>query len=226
VLASSVMAPDVELLERWRAGDEAAGRALVDRHFDGVCRFFRNKLDDDVDDLIQRTFLACLAHARDLRSETGFRAYLFAVARNELYAHLRRRHRDRERVPLEESAVADLGVVGSAVIAAHEEERLLLQALRQIPLEAQIVIELHYWEGLGVAELATVLGVPEGTAKSRLRRGRARLEDCMRRLAASPGVLDSTLARLDDWASGLRAQVGIATPDPGSGSPSERPRRG
>jgi RNA polymerase sigma factor (sigma-70 family) len=198
------MPSDLELLARWKGGDEQSGRALVDRHFDGLLRFFRNKLDDDIEDLIQRSFLACLTRADSLRDGSSFRAYLFAVARHELYAYLRRRYRDREVIALEESAVADFGVVGSALIVEHEEEVLLLRALRSIPIEAQIAIELHYWEGLSLAEIADVLGVPEGTAKSRLRRGRAHLQACMEQLTSSHEVLDSTLARFDEWAQGLR----------------------
>lgn len=45
---------DVELLEAWRGGDRRAGEQLFERHFDAVSRFFRNKLEFGVDDLIQR----------------------------------------------------------------------------------------------------------------------------------------------------------------------------
>ena len=60
----------------------------------------------------------------------------------------------------------------SAEAAQHEEQRLLLEALRRIPLDLQIAIELHYWEGMSGPDLAQVLDIPEGTVRSRLRRAR------------------------------------------------------
>ena len=47
-----------------------------------------------------------------------------------------------------------------------------MAGLRSIALELQIVLELHYWEQCSVAEIAAALELPEGTVKSRLRRGR------------------------------------------------------
>jgi len=51
---------DLVMLDRWRAGDSAAGNALFHRHFEAVYRFFERKTDGDIDDLVQETFLACL----------------------------------------------------------------------------------------------------------------------------------------------------------------------
>ena len=74
---------DFETLDRWRAGDRAAGNELLRRHFDGLYRFFRNKVDEGVDDLIQRSFLACVESKDRFRKQASFRTYLFTVARHE-----------------------------------------------------------------------------------------------------------------------------------------------
>ena len=76
---------DAELLVAWRAGDEDSGRALLVRHFRPLTRFFRNKVDIGVEDLIQRTMLVCLEHADRLRDASSFRAYLFTTIRNTAY---------------------------------------------------------------------------------------------------------------------------------------------
>ena len=88
---------DLELLEAWRGGDRQAGEALFERHFDAIARFFRNKVDHGIDDLIQRTFLACVESKDQFRGEASFRTFLFAVAHNVLGKHYRsqRRHGDR-----------------------------------------------------------------------------------------------------------------------------------
>ena len=51
------MPSDVELLEAWRGGDPAAAEALLERHFATLCRFFRNKVDAGVEDLIQQRMI-------------------------------------------------------------------------------------------------------------------------------------------------------------------------
>ena len=55
---------DGELFELWAGGDNAAGSALLDRHFAALFRFFRNKAPDAVEDLIQETMLACARYQR------------------------------------------------------------------------------------------------------------------------------------------------------------------
>jgi RNA polymerase sigma-70 factor (ECF subfamily) len=194
---------DFELLDAWRAGDRGAGNTLVERHFLSLYRFFRNKLGGDIDDLIQRVFLACVESRDAFRKEASFRTYLFAVARNELHAHFRRERRDAV-LDFGELSVEDLGPSPSQLVAREEEQRVLLRALRMIPLDYQIALELFYWEQLTGRELAAVLDIPEGTARTRLRRARSALAQRLSRLIKSPDVLRSTTDNLDRWAASLR----------------------
>ncbi|HET6582482.1 MAG TPA: sigma-70 family RNA polymerase sigma factor [Nannocystaceae bacterium] len=201
------MPTDFELLDAWKAGDSDAGNALFERHFAPVCRFFRNKVDEGVDDLIQRTFLACVESRDRFRAESSFRTYLFTVARNELFAHLRRREREQARFdPLEQSA-HDLGPTPTGIVAQHRSQRLLLEALRRIPVDLQVALELFYWEDLPASELARVLQLPEGTVRTRIRRARQLLEAQLHELGENDPDLASTLAGLEDWAKSLRERV-------------------
>ena len=202
------MEADIDLLYRWRDGDREAGSELLSRHFDSVYRFFRNKLGGDFDDLIQRTFLACVESVDRFRGEASFRSYLFTVARNELYRHFKVVNRGRQReVDMSTMSVIELGSSPSSKAARREEEQLLLEALAKIPVDLQIALELHYWEGLTMAEIGEVLGVPTGTAKSRLRRAREAVEAAMRDCKASPALLASTLDKFEHWAVQVRAAV-------------------
>jgi RNA polymerase sigma-70 factor (ECF subfamily) len=166
---------DEELLDAWRTGDRAAGDELIERHFDRVCRFFRSKLGDDVEDLIQRTFLHCVESRGRIEGPT-FRSYLFAVARNRLFDHLRQGLR-RPVDDLGSRSIADLRTHGSGVLARAEDRELVAQALDALPLDFRITLELAYWEELDGSEIAAVLGVSPNTVRSRLSRGRQMLKE-------------------------------------------------
>jgi RNA polymerase sigma factor (sigma-70 family) len=196
---------DLELLVRWRAGDRAAGDELFERHFTGLFRFFRSKIEDAAaEDLTQATFLACVAGRESFRAESSVRTYLFAIARNQLLMHFRKRTRAERVLVLDSVSVAELGASPSEKLGASEEQRLLLSALRRIPIDFQIAIELYYWEGLPVAELALVLEIPEGTVRSRLTRARERLATVMAEIAESPALAQATISGFERWARELR----------------------
>jgi RNA polymerase sigma factor (sigma-70 family) len=193
---------DEDLLGRWRDGDKAAGERLFDRHFDALFRFFCTKSEAAAEDLTQETLLACVRGKGRIRLEHRFRAYMFAVARRVLHAHYERsRRRD---VPIGSQSAVDLSPGITTLMSSRAEERLLVEALRRLPLDYQIALELHTWEGLTGPEIAGVLDVPEGTIRSRLRRARQQLEATIRELATSQEVLRSTLTSLDAWAADLR----------------------
>lgn len=197
------MSSDSELLTRWRSGDRAAGDALFVRHFDALYRFFVRKVEADaVEELIQRTLLACVEARDRFRGDSSFRTYLYGIARNQLLAYWRSRG-PAGGVDLSTSSVQDLAPSPPSHLDARHEQRLLLAALRHIPLDLQIALELHYWEGMAGPELAEVLGVPEGTVRSRLRRAKELLTERLGELAESPALLESTLSDLDGWARSL-----------------------
>ncbi len=183
------MSEEWELLAVWRGGDNAAGNDLVSRHFAAISRFFRSKLGNDADDLIQQTFLACV-EGRD-RIEGSFRSYLFAVARRRLFDHLRRSYR-APNLDFSVSSLADLGTTPSEGMARDQRAQLLQTALRQIPTEAQIALELAYWEELSGAEIAVVLDIAPGTVRSRLTRARGRLREAVKTLGGDSSNLFGT----------------------------------
>ena len=201
------MATDFELLDAWRSGDRDAGNTLFERHFDAICRFFANKVTHGVDDLIQKTFLGCVESRDRFQKQATFRTYLFAVAHNVLREHFRERRREGVPPDLGEASTDELTPSPSAVFAAHEEQRLLLEALRRIPLDYQLVLELYYWEDMAAPELAQVLAIPEGTVRSRLRKAKEALSERMKSLARTPELLRATFSDLDAWVRSLRAQI-------------------
>lgn len=201
---------DFALLERWRTGERDAGSVLLERHFDSLYRFFRNKAGGDCDDLIQRTFLACVESRDRFRGDASFRSYLFTVARNALYRHFEKLNRGRRyEVDLSTMSAIQLGSSPSSKAARREEEQILLEALSQIPVDLQITLELHYWEGMSTAEIGAVLGIPTGTVKSRLRRAREAVLAVMKdSRPPESAALAETIDRFEHWAVAVREAAG------------------
>jgi RNA polymerase sigma factor (sigma-70 family) len=168
--SGSPMRSDKDLLAAWSEGDTSAGQLLCERYFPIVYRFFSKRIKHDIDDLVQRTFFACTRHREQVRDGSSFRAFVLVVARNELHAHLRASYRRGQSVELSTTSIADLSETVNQLIIRREEQRLLLRALRRIPLDLQEVLKLSYFKRLKGHELAATLDVPEGTMRSRLRR--------------------------------------------------------
>lgn len=198
------MITDEGLLDAWRGGDAASGEALIERHLEAVHRFFSNKVRHASDDLVQKTFLACVETLEGYEGRAGFRSYLFGIARRILYRHYRDAGRHFDAATVTASALIDDASSPADRVEEREDRRLLLRALRALPLDLQILVELAYWEGLSDRELAEVVDVPTGTVKSRLRKARRLLDESLPVLASSPVVLESSRTTLDAWAAGIR----------------------
>lgn len=204
---------DPALLDAWRRGDASAGRRLVDRHLASLGRFFANKVghEEDAHDLVAETFERLARGLDRFAGRSSVRTWLFAIAHNVLREHIRRRERDAARgAPLR--SVADLGPSPSVVFARHEEERLLLHALRSLPFDDQILLELSLFEEMSRAEIAEITSTPAGTVAGRLRRARARLDESLSALCRSPERLASTTTDLARWARSIRGMLSPGRP--------------
>lgn len=197
------MPSDLELLQAWRRGDSSAGGELFSRHFSGLLRFFFNKVDDrEVEDLIQKTLLACVGSKDAFRGEAKFRTYLLAVARNELLMFYRRRDA-RPQLDPAHTSIADLAPSPSTIARLADDRRLLLQALRHLPADQQLLLELHYWEDLPAAELAQVFDIEPTTVRTRLHRARKQLKDLIERHSRDPALRSRALEGLETWGRDL-----------------------
>jgi len=178
----TVAPTDSMLLDAWATGDGDAGNQFIERHFGLVYRFFSNKVGHaDIEDLVQQTFLACLEARQRCESQAKFRTFLLGIARNHLFSYYRNRHREPSGIM--PTSVRDERTSPTGAIAKLEDQRLLQEALRLLPLDAQVVLELAYCEGMRGAEIAGVLGVAANAVHVRLHRARESLRETLRELA-------------------------------------------
>ena len=164
-------------LARARAGDVAAFGALVRRHQERVFRFLHRMLDarEEAMELSQDVFVKAWQALPGWRPEARFSTWLLQIARNAALDQLRRR-RLIQFAPLDDGMdVADTAPGPEARYASRQRQALLENALQQIAAEHREILLLREIEDLSYAELAAVLGIAEGTVKSRLARARAAL---------------------------------------------------
>ncbi|MEM9457048.1 MAG: sigma-70 family RNA polymerase sigma factor [Myxococcota bacterium] len=199
---------DESLFNRWRDGDTEAGRALFSRHYEAVAGFFLGKVGEKTPDLVQRTFLACVEGAERYRGEGTFRSYLYGIAYKTLCKHYRERARASTIDDVEQTSLYEFEPTPSAVIVDRQEQRLVLEALRRVPLQVQVILELYYWERMTADRIGEILEMPVGTVRTKIRRGKLRLRELIEQLADSDELQRSTLSNLDSWAQGVRALLG------------------
>lgn len=142
----------------------------------------------EAEDVAQEAMLRAYRNFHRLRDRERFRAWLVRTAWRLALDRIRsvgRRER-RERAVIEESG-GEAGVEG--VIATREFQRKLAVALDELPEKLRMVIVLAALEGYDTREVAKLVGVPEGTVKSRLHLARKRLAESLRRAGISPAVV-------------------------------------
>jgi RNA polymerase sigma-70 factor (ECF subfamily) len=120
--------------------------------------------------------VACVKSRDQFRGQSSFRTYLFVIARNELYMRLRKVSRF-EHVDLEVSSLNELVSSPSHKLGREQELSRVRAALSQLPVEQQVLLELHYWHDLDAAALAELMETTPGAIRVRLLRARRALRD-------------------------------------------------
>ncbi|HVM12123.1 MAG TPA: sigma-70 family RNA polymerase sigma factor, partial [Actinomycetota bacterium] len=177
---------------------------LYARYADRVASFFGRKTSADVPDLVQRTFLKLFEAAKAGVEIGRVDAMLFTIARNELYDSFRRARREGDPFDPDAMTLEDQATRASQLLARREEQTLLLQALRRLPLDDQLALELYYWEELPMEEVARVLGATKSAAINRVHRARGALKAVLERLEARPELVRETISDLEGWAKSLK----------------------
>jgi RNA polymerase sigma-70 factor (ECF subfamily) len=181
---------DIQLVERCLAGDEGAWEDLVKTHTRrvySICYRFVGK-DSEAQDLTQDVFLRLFRTLKSFRAGEGsFTVWLSRMTRNLLIDNYRRTRQERitdsieEQLPMLEERAVGAGSRADGLLAGREASELLQGALQRLSPELRETVILRDLEEMEYKEIAETLGVPEGTVKSRLNRGRAELARILRK---------------------------------------------
>ena len=175
------------LIEQARDGDQAAFAALLDvrlARLDAAARLIVRD-PELARDAVQDGLIRAWRDLRGLRDPERFDAWIHRITVRSCLELLRRRRRRVIEVELTPSADVPVGDIGAFVVDRDQVER----ALRRLDPDWRALVVVHYFLGLPVPEAAAALGIPLGTAKSRLHRSLAamRLE---LQLDSSPEALE------------------------------------
>ena len=189
--------PDLVLLQAWREGSNAAGNQLLRQYFPRLQTFFESKVpSEDVEDVIQQTMLGCVRSATRFRGDAKFRTFLFAIARKTLANHLRRRRSKEgctDALELDELSARDLAPTPVSVLDKGRRHRLMVDALRSISLDDQIILELYYWERMSIPQICQIYEeLEEPAARNRLRRAKIAFRKRLAELADGPDEFNAT----------------------------------
>lgn len=210
---------DAELLSLWCDGDGAAGNELARRHYKPLYLAVRRKIGDSglAEDIVHQAFLLVMKQRDKIREGTKFRGYLHCIAHRQLCERLRQIYRDPEFDPDVLSAAAATGSLSGAV-DLRIDTKLLYRALRELPLEHQLTLELYVWEDLTAVQIAELMEVTLAKVRHRIREGKERLERLIDRYRADPRTGADETAELVAWFGRLRDRAQrLLDPEPNGG---------
>lgn len=181
---------DAELVGLIIAGDVRPFRTLMERHGDALYRFCLSRLrsEGEAEDAVQDTFIRAYRSLKRYDPSRSFKAWVFGIAANRVRTRaaaaakrtkLSERAAPRAAVEAEERGAA--AETEAAAMAALSREALL-RAVAALPGAGRKVVELYYFGGLSVAEVAQALGLGQEAVKSRLFRARKDLGSILSKL--------------------------------------------
>ena len=171
---------DEALIGRIAAGDKLAMHLLFARHHVRVYRFILRLVRDEsvAEDLISEVFLDVWRQAGRFEGRSAVATWLLAIARHKALSALRR----RPTQPLDEqtaAAIEDPGDDPEVAVQKKDKSEILRECLQALSAEHREVIDLVYYHERSVEEVASIVGIPEGTVKTRMFHARKRLSELL-----------------------------------------------
>jgi len=186
---------DEKVVERCLRGDDAAWETVVNQYakriYNLTYRYTSRR--DEAEDLTQEIFIRVYQNLKSFRSESGsFQSWIMKVGRNLVIDHYRRTRRYQQAAGTEEMEIMNLkddkAPNPQRVAEQSEASRFVSEGLQALSPELKEAIILRDLEGMAYLEIAELLGIPEGTVKSRINRARLELAKLLTKRRAQAGL--------------------------------------
>ena len=179
------MIDDATLIRRIQAGDRHAFRWLIKSHerlvYGVVWKIVRNQAD--AEDISQEVFLKVHEKLGTFNQEAKLSTWIAKIAYNQALSHLRKRDILQNSVDVEDEAfrerIAGAGSTPTEHLEAKEMKTVVHEAIERLPQPYRTLIDLVHIQEMSYAEVVEISGLPEGTVKSYLFRGRKLLKDAI-----------------------------------------------
>jgi RNA polymerase sigma-70 factor (ECF subfamily) len=147
--------------------DEKAFREIVNRWEPRLYYYLRRIVENenDVWDILQETWLAVFQNIRKLQEPLKFSTWLYKIGHNKAVNLLRKENR---YIQMKEEQAKDYRENDNKVIDVKERTEVVHKMLDKLKLAHREVLTLYFLEGFSISEMAQIIGISEGTAKSRL----------------------------------------------------------
>jgi len=181
---------DEELIARFQEGDVYAFEQIVHRYKDPLINFIYHFLGDriDAEDVVQETFLRVFKKKHLYRSIAKFSTWIYTIAGNLAKTELRRRRRRQilslTRMGHEDSdyELPDVFYSPERIVDGNIKEKEIRKEIEALPIKFREVVVLRDIQELSYEEISKILKIPLGTVKSRVNRGRLRLQKKLQHL--------------------------------------------
>ena len=159
--------------------DEKAFREIVNSWEPRLYYYLRRLVENenDVWDILQETWLAVFQNIRKLQDPLRFPAWLYRISHNKAVNLLRK---ENKYTQITDEQMADYCENNNTVIAVKEQTELVHKLLGKLKLAHREVLTLHFLEGFSIQEMARIIGISEGTAKSRLYYAKHKLHEALK----------------------------------------------
>ena len=181
---------DEDLMEKFQGGAVEAFNLLVERYSDRLKHYLFGFLGDTrrCEDLLQDTFLRVYRNRHSYQRIAKFSTWLYTIAGNLARSEYRKRKRRRmhsiQSVSRDneeyEMAIPDETYSPDKYTESQLQDRYIQEALRQIPASFREVVIMRDIQQLAYEEIAEITGLPMGTVKSRINRGRTKLQSLLK----------------------------------------------
>lgn len=171
---------DQALLERVAAGDQAAIRVLFARHHLRIYRFIVRMTNNEAtaEELANEVFMEVWRNAGRFEGRSGVSTWMLSIARNKTISMLRKRSESQ----LDEdyaTAIADDADTPDVATAKRDKGDRMRECLDQLSDQHREIIDLVYYHDKSISEVAEIVGIPEGTVKTRTFHARKKLGELL-----------------------------------------------